>query len=174
MEPRFGNYGANLHLAKRVTGLPTEDDGVRILKHRITTGDASQFFVSTKPHVSASQMIRSVKGSLQQLIREQQPKAFHRNYAVRSVGAATRSVVEDYFSKQMDHHPMADPLVQDLLVQYQKSYPGIDLSQPVCSAHGQYWYNLHLVLVNDHRWMEIRPNVLDKLSTMIGHSDGEQ
>ena len=145
----------------------TEADGVRILKHRITTGDCSQFFVSTKPHVSPSAMIRSVRGRLQYLVREQHPKALQRNYAVRSIGAATRTVVEDYVAKQMDRHRMADPRVQDLLLQYQKTYPGVDLSQPVCSAHGQYWHNLHLVLVNDHRWMEIRPGVLDKLSQMI-------
>ena len=57
----------------------TEPDGVRIIKHRITTGDASQFFVSTKPHVSPSELIRSVKGRLQHLIRAQVPKAFQRN-----------------------------------------------------------------------------------------------
>ncbi len=145
----------------------TEPDGVRVLKHRFTTGECSQFFVSTKPHVSPAQMIRSVKGRLQHIIQEQQPKAFQRNYAVRSVGAATRTVVEDYVAKQMDRHPMADPRVQDLFLHYQKTYPGVDLSQPVCIAHGQYWYNLHLVLVNDHRWMEVRPSVLDKLSQMF-------
>ena len=145
----------------------TKPDGVRVLKHRTTTGNASQYFVSTRPHVSPAQMIRSVKGRLQYLVREQQPKAFQRNYAVRSIGAATRSVVEDYVAKQMDHHPMADPRVQDLFLHYQKTCPDADLSQPVRSAHGQYWYNLHLVLVNDHRWMEIRPSVLDKLSRMI-------
>jgi REP element-mobilizing transposase RayT len=145
----------------------TEADGVRILKHRITTGDCSQFFVSTKPHVSPSAMIRSVKGRLQYIVGSQQPKAFQRNYAVRSIGAATRTVVEDYVAKQMDRHRMADSHVQNLFLQYQKTYPGVNLSQPVCSTHGQYWHNLHLVLVNDHRWKEIRPKVLDKLSQMI-------
>ena len=144
-----------------------EPDGVRVLRHRIATGDSSQFFVSTKPYVSPAQMIRSVKGRLQYLIREQQPKAFQRNYAVRSIGSASRSVVEDYVSRQTDRHPMADPRAQSLLVQYQTSYAGVDLSQPVRSAHGEYWYNLHFVMVNDHRWMEIRPEVLDKLSQMI-------
>ena len=145
----------------------TEPDGVRVLKHRTTTGNASQFFVSTKPHVSPSAMIRSVKGRLQYLVRDDRPKALQRNYAVRSIGAATRSVVEDYVSKQPDRHPMADVRVQSLLRQYQKTFPDIDLSQPASSAHGQYWYNLHLVIVNDHRWMEIRQSVLDKLSAMI-------
>ena len=54
-------------------------------------------------------MIRSVRGRLQYLVREQHPKALQRNYAVRSIGAATRTVVEDYVAKQMDRHRMADP-----------------------------------------------------------------
>ena len=145
----------------------TEPDGVRILKHRITTNDASQFFVSTVPNVSPSQMIRSVKGRLQYLIRDHQPKAFQRNYAVRSIGAATRTVTEDYVAKQLDRHPMADPRVQDLFLQYQRTYPDVDLSQPVCNAHGRYWYSLHLVLVNDHRWREIHHDILDSLILMI-------
>ena len=145
----------------------TEPDGVRVLKHRITEGSTSQFFVSTKPHISPSRMIRSVKGRLQYLIRLRQPKAFQRNYAVRSIGAATRTVVEGYVARQLARHPMADPRVQDQLQQYQKSFPEVDLSQPVTSGHGQYWHNLHLVLVNDHRWMEVRPTIQDKLSRMI-------
>ena len=60
-------------------------------------------------------MIRSVKGRLQHLVRSQQTKAFQRNYAVRSIGAATRRVVEDYVSKQPDRHPMADARVQSVL-----------------------------------------------------------
>ncbi|MEJ7595404.1 MAG: transposase [Planctomycetaceae bacterium] len=145
----------------------TEPDGVRILKHRTLSDNATQFFLSTKPHVSPSQLIRSVKGRLQYIVGSQQPKAFQRNYAVRSVGSATRSVVEEYVVKQTNHHPMADSRVEELLQRYQRTFPDVDLSQPVSSAHGRYWYNLHLALVNDHRWMEIRPAVLDRLSEMI-------
>ena len=145
----------------------TEPDGVRVLKHQLTTGDASQFFVSTKPHVSPSELIRSVKGRLQNLIRQQAPKAFQRNYCVRSIGSATRQVVEDYVAGQLGHHPMADPDVQQRLAKFQKVYPDVDLSQPCFSAHGMYWYNLHVVLVNDDRWMEIREEVLNQLSSMI-------
>ena len=145
----------------------TEHDGVRILKHRFITRNTSQFFVSTKPHVAPSEMIRSIKGRLQHLIRSREPKAFQRNYAVRSIGATTRSVAEEYVAKQTAHHPMADPRVQELLVQYQKSFPEVDLSLPVFSAHGEYWYVLHLVVVNDGRWMEIRASSLDSISRMI-------
>jgi len=129
----------------------TEPDGVRILKHRLTHNNASQFFVSTKPHVAPSDMMRSIKGRLQHLIRGRQPKAFQRNYAVRSIGAATRSVMEDSVARQSERHPMVDPRVQELLARYQKSFPNVDLSRPVFSAHGEYWYVLHLVAVNDGR-----------------------
>ena len=58
----------------------TEPDGVRVLKHEFTTNNASQLFVSTKPHVAPFELIRSVKGRLQNLIRQRAPKAFRRNY----------------------------------------------------------------------------------------------
>ena len=93
----------------------TEHDGVRVLKHRMATDAARQFFVSSKSQVSPAQIIRSVKGRLQYLVRADQPRAFQRNYAVRSIGAATRSVVEGYVAKQMNHHSMADERVQSWL-----------------------------------------------------------
>jgi REP element-mobilizing transposase RayT len=145
----------------------TEPDGVRILKHRFTTNDAGEFFVSTKPHVSPPQLIRSVKGRLQHLIRATVPKAFQRNYCVRSVGSATREVIEQYVANQLTHHPMADAAVQQRLAKFQKTYPGVDLSQPCFSAHGMYWHNLHVVIVNEERWMEIDDQVLSKLSNML-------
>lgn len=145
----------------------TEPDGVRIIKHRITTGDASQFFISTKPHVKPSEQIRSAKGRLQHLIKKEVPKAFQRNYCVRSIGSAKRDVVEDYVASQMGHHPMADPRIRQRLAPFQKSYPDVDLSKPSFSSHGEYWYNLHVVIVRTERWMEIRADLLSRLSNTI-------
>jgi REP element-mobilizing transposase RayT len=140
----------------------TEPDDVRILKHEMTTGDASQFFVSTKPHVAPKDLVRSVKGRLQHEIRARAPKALQRNYCLRSIGSATRTVVEGYVADQLGHHRMADPDVQKRLARFQRSYPDVDLSQPSFSSHGEYWYNLHVVFVNDERWMEIRESVLEQ------------
>lgn len=140
----------------------TEPDGVRVLKHQFTTGDASQFFLSTKPQVAPQALIRSVKGRLQHAIAARAPKAFQRNYALRSIGSATRAVVERYVADQLGHHRMADPHVQQRLVAFQKTYSGIDLSEPMFSAHGEYWYNLHIVFVTAERWPEIRESVLAK------------
>ena len=145
----------------------TEPDGVRILKHQFTTGDSSQFFISTKPHVSPSRTIWSVKGRLQNLVRRQRPQAFQRNYCVRSIGSVTRAVIEQYVANQLARHPTADPDVQQRLARFQRTFPDVDLSQPVFSAHGEYWYNLHLVIVNEERWREIREEVWQRLSDTI-------
>ena len=122
----------------------TESDDVRVVKHRFTTNDASQFFVSTKPHVSPAKLLWSVKGRLQNLIKEDRPKAFQRNYSLRSIGSAKRSVVEKYLADQLGHHRMADLAVQQRMGRFQRTYPDVDLSKPCFSAHGQYWYNLHV------------------------------
>ena len=145
----------------------TESDGVRVIKHRVTTGNSSQFFVSTTPHVAPSELIRSVKGRLQHLIRRNVPKAFQRNYCVRSIGQAKRSVVEDYVSSQLGHHQMADARVQQRLARFQKKYPNVDLSKRSFSSHGEFWHNLHLVIVNEGRWAEIQEEALTQLSCMI-------
>jgi len=144
-----------------------EPDGVRVIKHRTGTGDASLFFVSTRPHVSPSGLVRSVKGRLQHAIRGRAPKALRRNYGLRSIGSVKRSVVEDYVARQPARHPMADSEVQRRLAPFQRTYPDVDLAKPSYSAHGMYWYNLHLVLVNQERWKETRAAVLSRLSEMI-------
>jgi hypothetical protein len=62
---------------------------------------------------------------------------------------------------------MTDPRVQEQLAPYQREYPGVDLGKPCFSSHGEYWYNLHVVIVNEARCMEIRNGVLGRLSQMI-------
>jgi REP element-mobilizing transposase RayT len=145
----------------------TECDGVRVIKHRFTTGDASQFFISSKPNVAPQALIRSVKGRLQHEIRSQVPKAFQRNYSLRSIGSATRTVVEQYVADQLGHHRMADVNLQQRLERFQQCYPDVDLSKPCFGAHGQYWHNLHVAFVNDARHVEIRASVLERRLTTI-------
>ena len=60
-----------------------ESSGIRIIKHRALDNETSQFFISTKPDVSPSEIIRGVKGRLQSLVRSSVPKAFQRNYCLR-------------------------------------------------------------------------------------------
>ena len=130
----------------------TEHDGVRVLEHRFLNEGMSQFLVSTKPAVSPHTLVRSVKGRLQYLVRSERPKAFQRNYCLRSVGSAAREAVEDYVRGQPGHHPMSDPRVQAVLERNQICNPHVDLSRSRQGDHAIYWYNLHIVLVHAERF----------------------
>lgn len=144
-----------------------EGDGVRILKHRFIKPGVSHFLLSSRPEVAPAEMLRSVKGRLQHLVARARPKAFRRNYGLRSIGSATREAVEQYVRSQVDHHPMADPRVQEMLWAVQIDNREVDLSAPRCNAHGRYWYNLHICFVNDGRCRELHPQVLGRLREMI-------
>ncbi len=145
----------------------TEPDGVRILQHRFIKPGVSQFLLSTAPDVAPSQFVRSVKGRLQHLVRDERPKAFRRNYGFRSVGSVGRDAIEDYVRSQVKHHPMADPDVQQRLERFQIRCRDVDLSQPQSSGHAVYSYNLHVVFVHDSRYMQIREGPLQTVHEMI-------
>lgn len=145
----------------------TESDGVRILEHRLKSPVTSQFLVSTRPETAPPQIIRSLKGRLQYLLRDDVPKAFHRNYSIYSVGSVRRDDVEVYVQSQLDHHVMADARLQERLSRYQIVRPEIDLSAVQRSSHGEYSYNLHLVLVHAERWNEIDDEVLTTVHGMV-------
>ena len=84
-----------------------------------------------------------------------------------ALDTALVKATNEYIADQLGHHRMADSRVQSRLEQYQKSYPRVALGQERFSSHGVFWYNLHVVLVNDRRWMEIRDDVLRRLGEMI-------
>ena len=153
-----------------------EKDRVRILSHQLKSFSISQFLISTTPETSPSSIIRTIKGRLQYIIRDTVPKAFRRNYSIYSLGSAKRNVIEGYVTSQLDHHQMADRRVQEKLALFQIHRPHIELSRIMRSNYGEYICNLHLVLVNDERWMEIRDEVLKnirdallKISEKKGH-----
>jgi REP element-mobilizing transposase RayT len=145
----------------------TETDGIRVLEHHFRQADLSQFLVSTRPDIAPAQILQRLKGRLQYLVREQFPKALRRNYSIHSVGSANLASVEAYVSSQLDHHSMADPRIQKRLEQYQIHRADVDLSLPQRSSHGEYRYNLHIVLVHEERWNEVRDAVLSAIQRMI-------
>ncbi len=145
----------------------TEPDGVRVLEHRFIKAGVSQLLLSTRPDVGPDRVVWSAKGRLQHLVRHKHPKAFRRNYSLRSMGSASRKVVEQYIAGQVEHHPMADPRVQERMQMFQINRPEIDLGQSRQSAHAIYWYNLHVCFVTDGRWKEVRHEVLSKMHAMI-------
>jgi len=144
-----------------------EPDGVRILEHHQRSPKVSQFLLSNKCTVTPAQVMRSVKGRLQYLVRRDQPKAFQRNYSLKSVGEVRRQAIEKYVRSQLNHHAMADEKVQQALAAFQVPGTGVDLGQVRRSSHGEFIYNLHAVFVHDGRWHEIRPEVLESIRGMI-------
>lgn len=145
----------------------TEPDGVRMLNHRFSPDDTSLFLVSSKPHVTPIQIARSVKGRLQYLVRDRWPKAFQRNYDLRSVGSTKRDKLEAYVASQIRHHPPTDPRLRAVFADLQIVNPDVDLSRYRVTAHARYWANLHIVLVHDWRWCELRPDVWLAVRDMI-------
>ena len=129
---------------------------IRLLRHRFIAPTTSQFLLSTCPTHSPQQAAKYVKGGLQHIIRGHFPRAFQRNYGFRSLGSSKRKVVERYIEGQLGHHRLADPRFEERIAGFQISNATVDLSTPRTTAHSLYWYNLHLVLVNDARWREYR------------------
>jgi REP element-mobilizing transposase RayT len=144
-----------------------EPDHIRILHHEFKEPNVSQFLISTRPVVPPLLIVQRVKGRLQHLLHGTMSKPFRRNYSLRSIGSTRREKLEEYLAHQLSHHPMADPRVQQRLEQYQIFRPEVDLSQPRRTSHAEYWYNLHVVIVNDERYMEIRDEVLAARRDMI-------
>jgi len=144
-----------------------EADSIRLLEHEFKPPNVSQFLVSTKPNISPRVIAQRVKGRLQHLIRGAVPNAFRRNYSIRSLGSTRADKLDAYLASQLAHHPMADERVQRRFEKYQIHHPETNLLAFRQSAHAVYSYNLHLVIVMDERWREIRDDVLVEIQNMI-------
>lgn len=145
----------------------TESDGVRILSCNVRSENTLQFFVSTRPASTPSDVVRSVKGRLQYLIRDRIPKAFRRNYHIQSVGEVTPSILDQYVAGQTARHPMADDVVRSRLEALQFNDKAIDLSKPCIGTYGQYLNSLQIVLENAESWCEVREAQLTRVRNMI-------
>ena len=144
-----------------------ERDGVRLLESRIHDANVLLLLLSTQPAVKPPQIVKSVKGRLQHLLRTSMPKAFRRNFSLTSVGEVRRDVVESYVGSQLGHHAMADPRVRVRFEEFQFAFPDVNLSAEQFSSHGRYVYGLHLVLVHGARWREIREDYLTTTRDMF-------
>ena len=145
----------------------TEKDGVRILEYRERSSGIQQFFVSTKPHVAPSAIIKSVKGRLQHALRDEIPQLFKRNYRLESVGETNNETLQSYVGRQAQRHAMADERIHARMESLQYYDSTVDLSALQFSAHGQYIANLHLVFENRERLSDVREDALRRTRDMI-------
>lgn len=144
-----------------------ELDGIRLLKHRFSEPHISLFLISTKPDVLPTNIPRRVKGRLQHLLRDRVQKPFQRNYDLRSIGSTTREKLEGYLASQLEHHPQEDRTTHWMLSDMQMVRPDVDLSQSRFTAHGRFWSNLHLVMVNERRWRETSQQNIAHIRAML-------
>jgi hypothetical protein len=124
----------------------TESDGIRLLEYGTRDSRVIQFFVSSQPQVSPSEIVRSIKGRLQYLVRDAMAQLWRRHYAITSVGDANHNVLQRYVGRQVQHHPMADTRVVDRLTRFQYYDESVDLALLRGSSHGKFTYGLHVVL----------------------------
>ena len=128
-------------------------DGMRLLE-RYWSDDMIQLTFSANPQVAPAFLAGRAKGRLQHVLRNATAgfDGFSRKVAVRSVGHNCREDVEAYIASQVDAAHFADPSFDALISEFTVVCKNVDLSAPSESAHGRYWYNLHVVLVTAQRY----------------------
>ncbi len=138
-----------------------ETDGMRLLEH-YWSEEKIQLTFSTTPTVSPAFVAGRAKGRLQHALRQAVPafSGFSRKVSVCSVGHNCREDVEAYIAAQVETTRFADPSFRTLMNKFTVICDAVDLSQPTESAHGRYWYNLHVVLVTAERYRVVdRPQL---------------
>jgi REP element-mobilizing transposase RayT len=145
-----------------------EEDGMRLLE-RYWSDDKVQLTFSATPQVSPVFLARRAKGRLQHALREMVPafSGFSRKVSVCSVGHNCREDVEAYISSQVETARFVDPAFATSMREFTVVCRDVALSEPTESAHGRYWYNLHVVLVTAERYRIVdRP----RLALLRDHS----
>ena len=146
------------------------EDAIRILELRIPSPNVFQVLASTQPKTPPSRLLQRLKGRLQYLVRKERPKAFRRNYRLESVGSAKREVIESYIEQQVRRHPMAAPRIQARFEWLQIVADQVDLSEIRYTAHGQFVYNLHVVMEHTEGWRAVEPAFLQRTHDMLQRS----
>lgn len=129
-----------------------ETDGLHLLEYQ-GGADVIQLVVSAAPRHAPVTIAQRLKGRLQHALRaEDTPCVFSRKVALRAIGDNTRRVVECYIDEQLQRADLADPHYREALLEHAFNNPNVKLAEPSETNSGRYWYNLHLVLVTDHRY----------------------
>jgi REP element-mobilizing transposase RayT len=144
-----------------------ERDGLRVLEAAVQPRQV-QLTVSATPQVDPVTLAARVKGRLQHHCRRQGTAIdFSRKLSVRALGDPTRAEVEGYIRNQVPNAALADERFREMLTTFTVVNPDVDLSAPVASGSGRYWYNLHLVLVVAERYRIGDPALLGQIRDTV-------
>jgi REP element-mobilizing transposase RayT len=158
-----GDFGETpTHLIARTSPL-WKKDGLTVLEYRWLPEHVQILFQAT-PGVAPTFVAARAKGRLDHALRTAGIDMWlSRKTSIRALGDNTRHDVEAYVEHQVDKERFVDPQFEDGLTDLQVVNNEVDLAKPVFSAHGKYWYNLHVVFVTEQR---IRLRELQQLRTI--------
>lgn len=129
-----------------------EDDGIRLLEKSLRP-DQWSITVSTRPSIPPSKIVARLKGRLDHAMRKTGiPISFSRKVSLRSVGDNVESQVREYIANQVEAAEFVDDSFAIAIAPYSRSWLERDTGEPLIVASGRYWYQLHIVLVTDHRY----------------------
>lgn len=111
-----------------------------------------------------------IKGRLQYIVRSLFPRAFQRNYDLRSIGSTTREKAEAYVAAQLNHHQVSDSRLRAALSELQIINPEVNLERPQFSRRARHSCNLHLVFVHNWRISESSIEVWTKVREILRRS----
>jgi REP element-mobilizing transposase RayT len=129
-----------------------ENDGLRLLEPRCDRRRI-QIAFSAAPQVAPAVLAARAKGRLQNTLRQAGlPVSFARNFSVRALGNNTREMVERYLDAQARRGDFADAHCREGFQEAAWTSPETDLSRPLQTKRGRYWYSLHLVFITEGRY----------------------
>ncbi len=122
-------------------------DGLALAEHRIHN-DRVQILFDVEPEVSPVICTTRTKGRLQHALRQAgTPVRFSRKISFRSLGENIDTTVEKYLRKQVRKEGFVDQRYVEKMRAFTIENEAVELSEPVATQSGRYWYGLHLVVV---------------------------
>ena len=122
-------------------------DGLTLSEYCVR-GDMAQVLFSARSDVPPVLSVARIKGRLQHALRQLgYPVKFSRKVAFRCLGENVSDIVTGYIRKQVRKEKFADSRFAKRMKTYTLVQDDVDLSEPIATTRGRYWYNVHIVLV---------------------------
>lgn len=147
-----------LNLESLNTKLSTDE--VKVLESHFRSENVVQFFLSSRPELQPSKIVRVVKGRWAYLARTAEVIQLRRNYRITSIGAAKSAVLDAYVARQPERHAMSDPRVQAMLQSLQYRDSSVDLTVARRNNYGESIVAYHVVVETAGGWHDLRQEAL--------------
>ncbi len=121
-------------------------DGILVRDYQLLDPTHGVIMLDSRASVSPHSIVQRLRGRLQALLRQWNPKALAAEDEFRCTGTITRQVIEGFILQQRIQSATGvnDP-GDRRFAEYCWDDPTIDLNRPSLSQNKHFWYNLHLV-----------------------------